>query len=248
MPKPRDTLTFTVQGRIEIADLDVAIQKFHRLVKALTPKKAGVSWLVEELSASSAIATLRGEANDISVVEEVVDSYEEIGESLQRGVPLSSRFSKTVLKAAEDLAGMAVGRGVRLSTPDREFLLSANGADPKEEGKVVSLGVVTGRIEMLSSRSGLRCNLYDSVFDKAVECFLNEGQEERMREAWGRRAIVSGRVSRGPSGRPLSIHAISGIEVLPEIEPGTFRQARGVLPWKPGQETGDLTVRRLRDG
>ena len=83
MPKPRDTLTFTVQGRIEIADLDVAIQKFHRLVKALTPKKAGVSWLVEELSASSAIATLRGEANDISVVEEVVDSYEEIGESLQ---------------------------------------------------------------------------------------------------------------------------------------------------------------------
>ena len=62
----------------------------------------------------------------------------------------------------------------------------------------VSIGAITGRVQTLSNRAGLRFNLYDTLFDKAVACYLALGQEEFMREAWGQRDRVSIKTDRSP--------------------------------------------------
>ena len=88
-----------------------------------------------------------------------------------------------------------------------------------------------GRIETVTRRKGLRFTLYDSLDDKAVSCYLEDGQEKLMRGAWGRRALVEGWVSRDPAtGRPLTIRRVSHVELLPDVESGGYRRARGVVP------------------
>jgi hypothetical protein len=35
---------------------------------------------------------------------------------------------------------------------------------------------------------------------------------------------------------------------LPPSPPGSYREARGILPWRPGDELPEDAIRRLRDG
>jgi hypothetical protein len=35
---------------------------------------------------------------------------------------------------------------------------------------------------------------------------------------------------------------------LPPSPPGSYREARGILPWRPGDELPEEAIRRLRDG
>ncbi len=246
---PKDTLTFDLGGAVDIRHLEDAISRFHRLVKALTPRNAGVTWIVDDLHTGSAVATLRGEAADRSVVERVVEDYEDIGGTLERGASLE-KYGRRVSAAVEAVREITVhAEYVRLATLEGDYVLRGVRHEHEFIGAATtSIGAITGHVETLSSRGNLRFNLYDLVFDRPVACYLMEGQEERMREAWGRLARVSGQISREPgSGRPTSIRRISSIEVLPEVEPGSFRQARGALPWEPGDERSEQAIRRIRD-
>ena len=79
----------------------------------------------------------------------------------------------------------------------------------------VAYGGVTGRIQTLSSRGGLRFTLFDTLFDRAVSCYLAEGQEELMRDVWGRMAVVEGLVTRDrATGRPQVIRSVRGVTVV----------------------------------
>ena len=112
----------------------------------------------------------------------------------------------------------------------------------------VSIGVVTGRIQTLSNRNGLRFNLYDAIHDKAVVCYLASHQTELIREAWGCRAAITGRITReAQTGRPTAIRQITAIETLAEPTPGSYRQARAAVPWQPGDLLPEDAIRRLRD-
>jgi hypothetical protein len=35
--------------------------------------------------------------------------------------------------------------------------------------------------------------------------------------------------------------------IRPGVKPGAFKHAKGVIPWKPGDEPAEVTIRRLRD-
>ena len=69
-----------------------------------------------------------------------------------------------------------------------------------------------------------------------------------MREAWGRRATVSGQVTREAStGRPISIRQIMEVRILEEASAGSYREARGAVPWQPGDMLPEDAIRKLRD-
>ena len=77
---------------------------------------------------------------------------------------------------------------------------------------------------------------------------FREGQETIIREAWGRRAVVEGVVTRdAESGRPTSVRNISSIEILPDNMPG-YQEARGIVPVPDGAPSPEIIIRRLRDG
>ena len=245
----KTTLTFELGGRVELKEFEEGIRLFTRLVSTLTPRR-GVTWVVEDLQPGSATVTLRGEADDPVKVERVIDDYEEIGIALSRHESL--RLPKTrVAQAANAIADFVGPREyVRLGTPSQDYIVYGNRvADDKAPiAPLISIGAITGRVQTLSSRSGLRFNLYDTVHDRAVACYLGPGQEEIMREAWGNRATVVGRVSRDPlTGKPISIRDIKQVELLDDVAPGTYQQARGAVPWEPGDMMPEEAIRLLRD-
>ena len=245
----KTTLTFELGGRVELKEFEEGIRLFTRLVSNLTPR-TGVTWVVEDLQPGSARVTLRGEADDPAKVERVIDEYEEVGSALSRyEVPHHPR--KGVVQAAGAVAAFAVDREyVRLGTPDLDYVIYGKGAAEDEipVSSSVSVGAITGRVQTLSNRSGLRFNLYDNVHDAAVACYLGPGQEEIMREAWGNRATVVGRISRDPmTGKPISIRDIRKVELLNDGAPGSYRHARGAVPWEPGDILPEEAIRLLRD-
>ena len=112
----------------------------------------------------------------------------------------------------------------------------------------ISIGAITGRVQSLSSRAGLRFNLYETIDDSQVTCYLSPGQEETMRMVWRNRATVVGSVTRDPmTGRPTSIRDIRQVELLEDVAPGSYRQARGAVPWQLGDALPEEAIRLLRD-
>lgn len=242
----KSTLTFELGGQIDIARLEKGISVFHRLVSALT-SRAKVTWIVEDLQPGSAVATVRGEADDLSIVEKIVDQYGEIGKVLEHQE--EPRYGSQITRAVNAVKNLAASvEYVRFETPDAEYTIYGNGKVLSQPATMSAIGAVTGRVQTLSNRGGLRFNLYESIFDKAVSCYLAQGQEELMREAWDRRARVSGRVSREvATGRPIAIRQIVKVEVLEDTAPGSYRLARGAVPWQEGDLLPEEAVRRLRD-
>ena len=244
----KNTLTFELGGRVAIADFANGVVAFQRLIAVLTPRNAGVTWVVDDLQPGSALVTLRGESENPAAVADVVEKYEAVGAGLSEHNDLH-KFDKRVRDAAyviRDLTGAT--EYVRFETSEGDYTIYANGHTPNRTAPTVAIGAITGRVQTLSNRSGLRFNLYDALFDKAVACYLAPGQEEQMRAAWGQRARVSGRVSREAStGRPIAIRQIMNVEILGDVKPGSYREARGAVPWQPGHPSPEEVIRRLRD-
>ena len=244
----KDTLTFELGGRVEITDFAAGIAAFSRLVNALTPRNAGVTWIVEDLQPGSAVVTFRGESTDLAVVEEIVDQYERIGGAMEWHEDLL-QFKSRVVSAANAIRDLTeTTEYVRFQTSQRDCTIYRNGLTSQRPPPTVAIGSVAGRVQTLSNRGGLRFNLYDTLHDKAVACYLTPGQEEIMREAWGNRARVTGRVSRDAlNGRPIAIRQIISVEPLVETERGSYQRARGAVAWRVGDRLPEEVIRELRD-
>ena len=243
------TLTFELGGQVDIQALADGVSTLHQLVTALTPKAAGIAWVVEDLHAGSAVATLRGEADDLAEVEKIVAKFNDLGGALSRHEDLTMRYSREVQDAARAVTSLTNEvEYVRFESAYAEHIIHGNGTTPSKLAPLVSIGVITGTIQTLSNRSGLKFTIYDSVHDRGVTCYLEPGQEDLIREAWGRRASVSGTVYRnGAIGLPISVKNILKIDTLPDPVPGAWRNARGALPWEPGDKAAEDVIRESRD-
>ena len=241
----RNTVTFALGGQVEIRELAKGISVLQRLITALTHAR-DVVWVVEDLNPGSAVATLRGEADDPAKIERIVGDYENIGRLLEREESVD--YGRRIIQAAGALRNLAqTVEYIRLETPDSDYTIYGNGR-ARERSLKKSVGAITGRVQTVTNRGSLRFNLYDTVHDRAVGCYLLRGQEELMREAWGRRARVSGSISREAStGRPVVIRQILDVEILEDIAPGSYRLARGAVPWSVGDRMPEEIIRQLRD-
>ena len=243
-----NTLTFELGGEVNIDDLENGVARFRRLVSALATGVA-VTWVVEDLYAGSATITIRAESSDDAGIERILEDYASVGYSLAEGEPLQYSQSK-IIEAANDIALLAKSHEyIRFETPYTDYTIYSNGtALKKSDSPSSAIGVVTGTVQTLSNRAGLTFNLYDIIHDKSVRCYLKPGQEELMREAWGKRTRVTGTVSReSDSGRPIAIRDILKVELVEEIQPGSYKLAKGAVPWKHGDMLPEEAVRRVRD-
>jgi hypothetical protein len=256
----RDSATLGLLGdRVPLPEFVAAMTRFRALIEALSAevaKEAKIDWVVDDLEIGSAIVAVRGEAADTAAVERVVDAYADCGHRLASHQPLP--FARKAIDAAEGLVLLLNGNveAIQFETPASDWIVRARVPDnivtlpfPNPlDVPVDAYGAVEGRIQTVSNRRGLRFTLYDAVGDRAVMCYLDEEKAELIRNAWGRRAIIEGWVSRDPlTGRPLSIRRITAITELEDRSPGSYRDARGVLPLAPGGMLPEDAIRRVRD-
>jgi hypothetical protein len=247
-----DTVTLAVSGEVGLEDFAAVVKDFAALIGALSDEVAGsdsqLEWIAEYFDAGSATLTFVGQAPDEQAVDRVVRAYGEVGRSLAAGEPVP--YSPKVETAAKRITSVLDGKitAVRFETP-AETATVLSPSTPQGAGKLLhAFGAVEGRVQTLSSRGGLRFVLYDALFGRAVYCYLQAGREELMRGAWDKRAFVEGWVSREPTtGRPVSIRDVTSIDLLGEVEPGSYRRARGAVPLGDDAPLPEETIRELRD-
>jgi hypothetical protein len=137
---------------------------------------------------------------------------------------------------------------IRLETPFSEAIITRETEGRKEPRITYSYGKVRGIIQTLTNRGGLRFTLYELLFDKPICCYLEEGQENIMRGAWGRKVIVSGSIGRESEQKsPVVVRHISNIEILEEAPQGNYRLARGIIPFDEEREKPEVIIRAMRD-
>jgi hypothetical protein len=249
-----NTITLALEGDVSLQVLSEVMSHFNGLLNALAqavvPEQA-VEWIIEDMQAGSALLTVAGEAETEEPVLKVIEAYAKTGRALERREPIP--FPTSVARAAAEIT-RAVGeqvRVIRFETATSEATIYGNFDVPRphQPTKRVGFGVVKGRVQAISSRGKLRFNLYDSLFDKPISCYLQSGQEDLMREIWGKRVYVSGQITRDADlGRAVSVRHITAVDTIPEYVPGSYKQARGVLTWSPDDEPAEILIRRLRDG
>lgn len=253
-----DTLTLALEGEhIPLERFAQAASHFAALVRALSDAvdARSLRWEVERLDTSSAIMTTRGidEHEQDGAVGRVASSYIEVGEALGHGatIPFPGKVAEEARALAEVLADGV--EALRFENAETEIFVRqvpARKAPPEPTALVGqhAYGAVTGRVQTLSSRSGLRFTLYDLLSDRAVNCYVRAGVP-LMADIWDKLATVEGMVTRDPvSGRPLNVRQITGITIHQPPDPGGYQRARGVMARRPGEPRAEDRIRRLRDG
>jgi hypothetical protein len=250
-----DSVTIVLAGDVPLTAFAKAITRFDALVRGLSGEVGApeLEWVIEDLERSSALATVRG-VGDPERVTQVVQAYGKLGKSLEGNVPLDSH-SRAVRIAAHGLRAILGGRveSIRLETAEGDATIRAASptlrlVTPGEVSRpmVAAYGAIEGRVQTLSNRGGLRFTLYDLLHDRAVSCYLQEGHEEIMRDAWGKVAAVGGWISRDPlTGRPTTIRQVTTVRVVPELKV-SYRDARSVSPPKTDL-LPEHAIRRLRN-
>ncbi len=254
-----DTLTLALNGDVLFTQFADTMQHLNRLIVTLTDdiagKKTAISWTLDSLAFGSCVATARGapqEQDDPQSVRRVVGAYTQIGRALKNDEPIP--YSRTAVREAQSIKKVLTGEhgvdSIQFETAEETTSIVRAGVNVLPLPAYISAyGAVEGRVQTLTTRRGLRFVLYDALFDRPVSCYLDEGQQDRMRDIWGRRAIIEGWVSRDPvSGRPVAIRRISNnITVLADVVPGQYEQARGILASSQSETSAEDRIRLVRD-
>ena len=248
---PDNTLTLAIDGEITSAQFAKAMTNLDKLVRAITAEvgaNTDVEWVIDDLQKSSAVATLRAVTDSPEKADQAIQVYEQVGQALSDGLP--PPFSKKIDDSARALVGILGGgiTSIKFETARHDVLITS--APPALAARAISdaYGAVEGRIQTLTNRTSLRFTLYDTLHDKGVSCYLDEGQEERIRGLWGKMAVVEGLVSRRPeTGIPLTIRSIRDIAPTPEEPEGDYTRAIGVISIPEGAPMPEEIIRRMRD-
>lgn len=240
---------------MSVAAFGSAMGKFSKLLEELNKEvgaRGKVEWMLGDLEFGSAIVTgAPVPKTDLAagLVPTLVASYLATAEEVRQHPGALTRPALRLVHEITALVSDSDQEAV-FETAEGEvvFLPTAPSPTTTPEELPKTFGTVRGRVQTLQQRPGLRFVLYDEFNDKAVTSYLRQGEEERMRDAWGRLAEVTGMVSREPmTGRPISIRDIIDVRVVNDSDPFAFRRARGVLRPAPGAPPAEEVIRRLRD-
>jgi hypothetical protein len=166
---------------------------------------------------------IRTDAPDLSrlVGRAVVTGVRSLAERERR--PRPQYFSDDTLEAAKALAELAGKHGVESVSIVEEnesptvspVLITMQVAASVEDLigiKSEGLGAVEGKLEVVSSRNGLHCNVYDRVTGIAVKCTFSDDLKRKVLDAFEQWVIAHGTVKRDASGKPRQL-------VLRDLEP-----------------------------
>lgn len=247
-----DSLTLALDGDVSLDDFSSALSNLKSLLSALAKQvspEADIHWTIEALDRSSAITAVRGEERngDTAEVDAVVRAYGKVGSCMERKQVIP--YAESVRRPARRLSSLVSVRipSVRFETDSASAYITAPmPGEPIPKLPSWTHGSIQGRIQTLTNRGSLHFTLYDTLWDRAVQCFLLAQDESILMHAWGHMAFVEGHIKRDPrTGRPLTIRQVGQVVLLPEYGPRDWDRLQGSIA--SDGESSDAFVRRLRN-
>lgn len=251
---PKRTFSLSIKGDLPLAELAAAFASFSDLVTAIArdvAPQAEIAWIVDDLDVGSLDIAAHAESTDERALERVDAEYLAVGRFIERRN--GAHFAVPVEDAASGFSDLLADSVVamRFETPSGRVTVGDYAQWPDEAPDLLpteSLGSVEGVIQTVTSRGGLRFTVYDVLYDRAVRCYLSEGEEELMRDVWERLAQVSGIVTRdGETGRPIAIQSITDARSIDDAQAGSYQESRGVLKRGENVLRAEAVIRRMRD-
>lgn len=244
------SITLRLEGESPIDEFAKSMTSLAQLLDAMRAEIAGatsITWLVDDLSIGSAIATLRPLTDSPEQADRVAQGVLAVGRALSDHAPIP--YGPAVQRAASGLSSVLNGYVTSLTLTVGNHSASVKSrVQVMEPLSVSSFGSIRGSIETLRARRGLKFTLFDELYDGPVECTISDEQRDVIRELWGRRVIVAGTVLRDRnSGRPTRIDPVTSIEPIPDVDENAFLNAPGVLSEIDPSLESHVLVRRIRD-
>ncbi len=248
-----NALTLTLEGEVSLEDYADSLRNFSSLIEELS-KEIGegihIDWDISGLATGSAVTTIAGTAQVEGLVTRVAQAYITIGEHVAAGKPFP--YSDRIANRVEELTGVICEDGVS------GVIFSVNGQraaiyEPFEisvppPDALESVGTITGVVETVSVRGGVKATVYDPIFDKAIRCFLRKEDEQFIINALRHRVVIAGRITRDPeTGRALRVRDVRSLKVVDPVAPGSYRKAAGAIPFDPDDDPPEVQIRRMRD-
>lgn len=234
--------TFVSSSRTLIKGISNIVVKGHR-------RKANrLHWYPSSASINgAAIISYEAPGSDPESFMEVEHAFFQVGNALRSGSDI--HFTHVVEESASRLRKLVDGdiESLVFMTQQSETIVKQQVEPDNTPSAISAFDEVEGRIETISSRKGLRFILYDSYFDKAVTCYVNDSEsEQELTYYFGKVVRVMGLVTRDPeSDRP---YKIKDIEQVTLVEPPKYswRDAKNSLQFS-GELTPERFIRNLRD-
>lgn len=251
-------LTLQLDGNPDASKFASFIYNSTSLVNALSNsvlkgqhrRRNKLRWYANNVSITGgAEVSYEAPNSDPQKFELVESAFFEVGNALRYGGDIP--YSQSVADYASRLRKI-----VRDDVESLIFINQKNEAIVRRDIEVASApsaiaayDEVEGRIETISSRKGLRFILYDSYFDRAVTCYLDDPETASdLTDYFGKVVRVMGLVTRDSgTDRPFKIKNIGvrGITLVEKPE-YSWRDAENIIQFTP-ELTPEGYIRKLRD-
>ncbi len=255
--KSENEVTFKFYGNPTIDEYAYFVSNSRHLVKSVTassvknnrrqPNK--LHWYPSNASVNgSVLITYSALTQNQDSFERFQDAFFRVGDALRTGEEIG--FTHRVEKYAQNLRKVIKDEDDTLvfENQTHETVIKPDYRPASNPSAVSAYDEVKGTIETISSRHGLRFILYDAIFDRAVTCYVDSEEDERMlAENFRELVTVNGLVSRDPeTDRPLKITKIRNICKVAQRK-YSWRDVEGIIKLS-SEMTPERYVREVRDG
>lgn len=214
-----------------------AINAFIELLKSVSDETTGsgkkIQWNMSVAKGSNnVIARPVADVLTARASSLVIQAIPQGIRRLQKGTTTAPAYFDTdALQAAKELAEIiSSGRNkpsyIRIQstgTPCEIEERTVASVDRLLGGQHQALGTIEGKLQTISNRGQLQFVVFDSLYDKGVNCFVEDEMVDQAVQGFGKRVAVSGMIQYDKEGRPVSIrvdsvHIFKAESELPSID------------------------------
>jgi len=242
-----------------LAVIDSSVEILKDLDSAISRQPQGsLDWVIERVFSDSIGIEIESKARDpkIDCGTRLAEVYSDGIEIIRDEGITPPYFSDNCLRLVGKMAKVLRGDGARalvVLDPIRGKSIEFDAQIATTTNQLMgysyqSFGSVEGTLEMISIHKPARFNVYHSISLHAIRCNLREEDVEKVRDALGRRVIVSGLVSYNAKDEPKNV-MVEELEVLRrEDELPTIDEFVGSDPNYTGDMTTEEYIRSIRSG
>jgi len=250
-------LTLQIEGHPDITEFTSFVSSSSGLIKALTTaviprpqKHKKVRWFPTRASINGATSvSYEAKTENHSNFARIEEAFFQVGEALRKGedIPYTHMVAKSAQKLRKIVSDEGNVRSLVFLNREKETIVKSNYQKDDKTSVATSYDEVRGQIETISSRKGLRFILYDTHFDKAVTCYLDNHEDTiDLTKYFDKEVRVMGLVTRDlENDQPIKIRSIQEITIV-ERPRYNWREASGIIQF-PSDMTPESFIRSLRD-